>query len=115
MMRNLKRFFSFVVLTGLTTAASEASEVYINQLDNSNFGTPAQLGADVPAYIDQLPSDVRPMTPQPKKKKAVARRATDIPAPSQALLPNVGTGVTLALAPAKRDGLLPNVGRGVVR
>ncbi len=93
-------------------ALEPAPQAYVNQLDQTGFGTQPQLGGDGSVYVDQLSPLARPMA---QRKKSVSHREDHWPAVEKQKIPDVGSGVSLALSPAKRDDHLPNVGRGVVR
>jgi hypothetical protein len=116
-MRRLYRQLLIVFLCSTTSAALAASQAYIEQLDagQTSQSPNVQQAPEGPAYIEQLPADSRPAAPSPAKKRKVAASKKQVAQKMKANLPDVGIGVTLALAPAKSNSSLPNVGRGVVR
>ena len=114
MHRTITKLVGLIFLGGIVPAgASEpVPQAYVNQLDAAGFEAQPQLGTDGAAYVNQVPADARP---SPPRKKARPLRKDALPTAKKPAMPDVGAGVSLALAPAKQDAELPNVGRGVVR
>jgi hypothetical protein len=121
----LDRFFgkAFIFVVSSVIAVSAASaDAYVNQLDQNTEGHGLQQMSTGtgPAYIQQLPADSRPVVVRPQKNRqvndaAAKSRAHELAARKRFSYPNVGTGVSLALAAAKADTQIPTVGRGVVK
>jgi hypothetical protein len=90
-------------LIACLAAGAAHADVYVNQMDNSS-----RAGG---AYVEQMPADARPIAPRPQKQRVVRKKAS---APA-VMLPNVGAGVTLAMASSTTADQLPSVGSGVIR
>jgi len=105
---------AFIVACSCATATTAFADVYVNQMDGAPSNMPRQ--GNGPAYIQQLPPSARPR-PQPNRPNAAVgkNRPRELAAARKPAFPDVGAGVSLALAPSKTDSELPNVGRGVVK
>ena len=122
---SLDRFFAkaFIFIVASVIAVSAASaDAYVNQLDQGTGGPglPQMSPGTGPDYIQQLPADSQPVVIRPQKNRqvndaAAKGRARELAARKRFAYPNVGTGVSLALAAAKADTQMPTVGRGVVK
>jgi len=118
MYRKLGELAGMALLAAISAGAAPASAVdlappaYVNQLDNTNFAAQPQRGTNGSVYVDQLSPDARLV---PQKKKSAARRVDTAREVKKHKLPDIGTGVSVALSRSERDSELPNVGRGVVR
>ena len=100
--------------------SAAAADAYVNQLGQStgSQGLKQMSTGSGPAYIHQLPADSRPVVvrSQRNRQNAAARgRSHELTARKQSAYPNVGPGVSLALAAASADKRMPTVGRGVVK
>ena len=119
--RFFEKAFIFVVSSVIAVSAASA-DAYVNQLDQSTGGQGLQQMSTGtgPAYIQQLPAESRPVAIRPQKNRqvndaAAKSRAHELATRRRFVYPNIGTGVSLALAAAKADTQMPTVGRGVVK
>ncbi|WP_202322990.1 hypothetical protein [Mesorhizobium sp. 113-3-9] len=119
----MDRFFGkafMLAMSSIMAVSAASADAYVNQLDQSTGGQGLQQMSTGtgPAYIRQLPADSRPAVVRSQKNRpnaAAQSRAHELAARKRFAYPNVGPGVSLALAAANADKQMPTVGRGVVK
>ena len=119
----MDRFFGtafILVISSIMAVSAAAADAYVNQVDQSTGGQGLQQMStgSGPAYIQQLPADSRPAVIRPHRNRqnsAAQGRSHELAARKRFAFPNIGPGVSLALAAASTDKQMPTVGRGVVK
>jgi hypothetical protein len=120
----MRRRFAFCVAfaTCLISLSDQnkalAQDVYIGQMDGSTMRRPAG-GASLPetggsggVYIRQVPPGAQPLPPPRVTHRSHAAQVGTRSA--KRILPDVGTGVTLAVPASAQDHAFPSVGKGTV-
>lgn len=107
------------LMLGIAAAPAQPSEAYVNQVDKSSGPAVSAPSMNMrgSAYVIQVPESARPAPPRAVSRRAPAapRQAgtTAIEPARRAMLPSVGSGVTLALSDASAARRFPDVGAGV--